>query len=727
MKTITFLKKIIFLLLIQMLCLNAISQNSLNKRMPNNKNKIATATNVSEIKTLVVLIEFADRDQYFTKAQVDSFFNQVGYSAFGNNGSVHDYWYTVSQGRADVHAEVVGYYRAPKNFSYYDTEDGGHTSELLDSALNWVDAQGFDFSQLTVDENNRIKGLSFQFVGSSGAKGLWGHSSAHVRTFDGVQTYSYQISELGTTEMHLGGICHEQGHMLFKWVDTYDINSSNGGSSGCGKFDLMAAGNSDNTGAPSSNPMPPNPFFRYLAGWNDLIPLNSFPNDTTLKVIANNWNTYVYRNPDKAGEMYILEARRKPYRNVDMPGEGVLIWHIDSVIPNNANQQHTEDEHYKVSVVQADNKYDLENGRNLGDANDYFKSGIYNIVSLNHTKWWNGAYSGFILRDISSVDSTMTMKFGSYNATDVPIKSEKTKGGTISPYGLRYYTLNGNQKFIATPEDGFDIYDCTVDNNSLGEILSYEFTNLTEPHNIKFSFAHKATPLKDVSSGVVNYNYYEGSWTSMPDFSSLTPVSSGTLRLLTVSVPGGNSDNYGIRFTGYINAPADGEYTFYLTADDGCTVKIDDISIVSNQCQPETSGSIILRQGYHPVVIDFFEAQISQSLSLNWSGPTFSKKRISTLYDGTIDEGTAVSEIYKNDVRVWSDNYNFYISNPSEPVKLNVDIYNISGRLLSTYTIKSENGIAAISNLEFTNGIYLMKIKDDKNNIIKTQKIILKH
>lgn len=678
----------------------------------------------SEIKTLVVLIEFADRDQYFTKAQVDSFFNQSGYNQYGNNGSIHDYWYAVSQGRADVHAEVVGYYRAPKNFSYYDTEDGGHTSELLDSALNWVDKQGFDFSQLTVDNNNRIKGLSFQFVGNSGAKGLWGHSSAHVRTFDGVQTYSYQISELGTSEMHLGGICHEQGHMLFGWPDTYDIDSSNGGSSGCGKFDLMAAGNSDNTGAPSSNPMPPNPYFRYLAGWNDLISMDHFPNDTTLGVIANNWNTYVYRNPDRKGEMFILEARRKPYRNVDMPGEGILIWHIDSVISNNANQQHTELQHYKVSVVQADNKYDLENGRNVGDANDYFKSGVYNTLNLNYTKWWNGAYSGFILRQIGDVDSIMTMKYGSYNATDIAIKSVKTSGGTISPYGLRYYTANSNQTFIATPLSGFDIYNCEVDDDSLGEMSSYEFTNISQAHSIKYSFAHQGTKLVNVSSGV-RYNYYEGAWTSMPDFSSLTPVSTGTLSLLTLSIPNRINDNFGVRYTGYINAAQDGEYTFYMTADDGCRLTIGNTSIVSNQCEPETSGKILLRSGYHPVTIDFFEAQISESMLISWSGPTFSKKRLSSLVQGDIDNTSELETVSAAQVKVWADQQNF-IFECSDFNQLNVDIYNLNGTLVNSRVLSLVNGYATIPNTQFSNGLYFIRASEN-NSVVLRKKVLVHH
>lgn len=720
------MKKYTFLLLFEIITLSVIGGNVLASNTFKSKKNIASASSTGEVKALVILIEFADRDKYFTRDEVDNFFNQVGYNKYNDNGSVHDYWEAVSQGRMNLHTIVTEYYRAPKPFDYYDTQDGGHTHELLDSALNWLDHKGFDFSQLTVDANKRIKGLSFQFVGNSGAKGLWGHSSAHIRSFDGVQTYSYQISELGTSEMHLGGICHEQGHMLFGWPDTYDIDGSNGGSSGCGKFDLMAAGNSDNTGAPSRNPMPPNPYFRYLCGWNDMIPLNNFPNDTTIEVVTNSWNTYVYRNPDRAGEMFILEARRKPFRNVDMPGEGVLIWHIDSIIPNNANQQHTEQQHYKVSVVQADNKFNLENGQNIGDATDYFKAGLYNTVNLNHTKWWNTAYSGFILREIGTVDSIMTMKYGSYNANDVAIKSEKTVGGTISPFGLRSYTYNTTQRFTATPSNEFDIYNCVVDNDSLGGISTYEFVNISEPHNIKFSFAHKSTNLKDISTGLVNYSYYEGRWTSMPDFSSLTPVKTGTLSLLSISIPNGATDNYGVRYNGYINAPEDGEYTFYMTADDGCSLSIGNTFIVSNQCQPETSGSIILRKGYHPVTIDFFEAQISQSMVIYWSGPGFTKRRISSLISGTVDNKTSVDEIYKSNIRVWSDNQNFHISNSPDLINFNLDIYDITGKLLSIYNIKSEGDITTISNLGYKNGFYLIKITDDKNNIIKTQKIILK-
>ena len=685
----------------------------------------SVSTTTGKIEALVVLIEFADRDAFFTRDGVDSFFNQVGYKKYHDNGSIHDYWAAVSQGRVNVHTSVSAtYYKAPKPFAYYDTDGGsGHCDELLDSALNWLDKKGFDFSTLTVDANKNIKALSFQFVGNSGANGLWGHSSGHGRTFDGVNTSSYQISELGTTEMHLGGICHEQGHMLFGWPDSYDIDGSNGGSNGCGKFDLMASGNSDNTGAPSGNPMPPNPYFRYLAGWNDMILLNNLPNNTVLKVIANSWNTYVYRNPDRAGEMYIMEARKKPFRNVDMPGEGVLIWHIDSVIPNNANQQRTEQQHYKISVVQADKLYQLENGVNNGDTFDYFKAGSTNSLTYPFSCWWNTASSGLQFRNIGAVSDTISVTYGSTSATDVGITSIRSSGGNVSPLGLRYYPLNTSQVFLATPVKGFEVSDCIVDGVSQGAVSKYIFTEITTPHIISFTFIHKSVALKDILN-VIDYSYYEGTWSSVPDFSKLTAVKTGTMSSLSLAIPGRINDNFGIHYSGYIKVPADGEYNFYMTADDGARFLIDGVQVVANQCQSETSGSILLRTGYHPFTLDFFEIQVTESLSLKWSSTGFTKRNVSGLVKGTIDTNTGVADILNNNgATLVVTSSEFKINSPGETA-ITVEVYNLTGMLIEKQALTTTNGLANMSNINLKTGLYFIRVNAGNKTIIRQKSII---
>ena len=100
------------------------------------------------------------------------------------------------------------------------------------------------------------------------------------------------------------------------------------------------------------------------------------------------------------------------------------------------------------------------------------------------------AISGLQLRNVSTVADIMTAKFGSYFETDVPLKSEKTLGGSVSPLGLKYYSLTNNATYRAVPDKGFEVLDCVVDGVSQGNVSEYVFSNIDKAHNINFSFMH---------------------------------------------------------------------------------------------------------------------------------------------------------------------------------------------------------------------------------------------
>lgn len=138
----------------------------------------------------------------------------------------------------------------------------------------------------------------------------------------------------------------------------------------------------------------------------------------------------------------------------------------------------------------------------------------------------------------------------------------------------------------------------------------------------------------------LNYKYYEASsYYQLPSFNSLTPVKTGTTSNFDISVAN-RSSSYSINFTGYVNVPTDGVYTFYTTSDDGSKLFIDNVPVVDNDglhSAIERSGTIGLKAGMHAISVGFFQEQGDNVLSLSYAGPGIAKQQIpsSALYTGS--------------------------------------------------------------------------------------------
>ncbi|UYZ63631.1 PA14 domain-containing protein [Hymenobacter weizhouensis] len=128
----------------------------------------------------------------------------------------------------------------------------------------------------------------------------------------------------------------------------------------------------------------------------------------------------------------------------------------------------------------------------------------------------------------------------------------------------------------------------------------------------------------------LGYQYYQGQWTGLPDFSTLTPLATGTTSTPGLSVRQQDT-NYALRFTGYVTVPQDGTYTFYTDSDDGSKLYIGSQLVVSNDGAhgpQELSGSIGLQAGTHALTVTYFQAGGGQTLSVSYQGPGVSKQTI---------------------------------------------------------------------------------------------------
>ena len=360
---------------------------------------------------ICVLIEFPDVPATIARDEVDRFCNQPGYSGFGNQGSVRDYFFDVSNERLTYTNIVPAYVKASKPRAYYTNEqiaDGVRARELILEALTALQARGTDFSPLTADSQGYIRALNLFYAGpvvNNWSKGLWPHSW-HLATErsvgGGKHFFDYQFTAMGS-ELSLGTFCHENGHMICDFPDLYDYGYE---SNGVGDFCLMCAG------GPEKNPTRVGAYLRRAAGWV-VTQTPSAPNlARTLDLDAGD-EVIVHRK--STTEYFLVENRFKSGRDAGLPGSGLAVWHIDELGENN-HEMGTLQNHYECELEQADGKRDLENRVNQGDAGDLFSAPqrtAFGDTTTPSSRWWDGAPSGLEIHEIGASGRQIALRIGS--------------------------------------------------------------------------------------------------------------------------------------------------------------------------------------------------------------------------------------------------------------------------------------------------------------------------
>jgi hypothetical protein len=140
-------------------------------------------------------------------------------------------------------------------------------------------------------------------------------------------------------------------------------------------------------------------------------------------------------------------------------------------------------------------------------------------------------------------------------------------------------------------------------------------------------------------TGSLNAAYFklEGEPSELPDFDSLTPYLVTTVQDLNFELTMGEfansglSESVGARFSGFVDVPADGLWTFYLKSDDGSKLWIDDTLLIDHDglhMMTEKSGQVELTAGLHQIRVDYFEFDEAAGLIVSWSGPDIPSKEV---------------------------------------------------------------------------------------------------
>lgn len=134
---------------------------------------------------------------------------------------------------------------------------------------------------------------------------------------------------------------------------------------------------------------------------------------------------------------------------------------------------------------------------------------------------------------------------------------------------------------------------------------------------------------KPQSTGL-QYYYYEGFWSLLPDFYTLANKKKGIISNFNLD-PRERDEGFAMVFSGNINIPANGNYTFYINSDDGSKLYINNKELINNDgAHPATEkySSIYLDKGKHTIRVEYFERYGSEILDVLISGNGLNKAPI---------------------------------------------------------------------------------------------------
>lgn len=389
------------------------------------------------------LIDFDDTPGTVAPAEIGKFLNGDNYRGNGNKGSVKEYFTDVSNGKLLYTNLVIGYIRIPRSLhprSYYNDLNrypSLSVSYLIRDAIDVLTHQpNFQaeilprLEAVSVDEAGEILASNFLVAGADSgvwAKGLWPAMDLLLTTIGpqelwpgGKRVNMYQMTTMTFlgAPLQIGAFCHETGHLLCGFPDLYDYDAQSAG--GSGNFCLMGYLGD------RSNPPHVCAYLKYMAGWatvTELLP--GAPRTFTLSASALDPAHFLRYRP--AGfnrlpghEYYLVENRQRTGRDAQIPGSGILVWHIDELGNSNDENLLPNGTHanYEVTLVQADNRWDLERDpTNVGDGTDPFYAGNrargyenrFSDSTSPAASWWDGTRSGLELRDFSTNGLLMTV------------------------------------------------------------------------------------------------------------------------------------------------------------------------------------------------------------------------------------------------------------------------------------------------------------------------------
>lgn len=251
-------------------------------------------------------------------------------------------------------------------------------------------------------------------------------------------------------------------------------------------------------------------------------------------------------------------------------------------------------------------------------------------IDKNKSTGWQGY--DFIVNRISPTDSAYVDKCNSttWNWSNSGKAAYVINNNTLvlklkkSVLGLSNSDqLNFEFKWSDNMQEEGNIMDFYVN----GDVAPTGRFNYNYKRDIDMNDFYFAQNPEKLNQGVKCEVYYQ-TFETLPVFSSI--ISNDTLFLSNIYTPTLTADNYGLKYTGYIDVPEDNTYNFYLNSQSISKLVINGKSIVSTDASGlEKSGAIKLRKGKHLIEFEYItKVGKSKDFSISYQFGTTTKTTI---------------------------------------------------------------------------------------------------
>lgn len=306
-------------------------------------------------RQMIVLASFQDRDfkedHDATLTKWDKIFNAENYTEDKYVGSVHDYFSAQSYGQFNLQFDLMFVKLPDKCMKYRSTySDDEYSQYMVDDIVDVLQTQDIDWSLYDWDGDSFVDQLLIVYAGegmnaTKENNTIWPHQwwlSQHknLETDDPADFRSYRTVTSGEKEYYIdcyccvqehvdysgvktpfGTICHEYSH-CFGFPDFYYDN----GSQVLGEWDIMDYGIYSEEGF---RPCNYSAHERMMMGWLTPVELTDLASITDMPALCDEPEAYLIRNDGAENEYYIIENRQKRGWDEQLPGSGILIFHVD--------------------------------------------------------------------------------------------------------------------------------------------------------------------------------------------------------------------------------------------------------------------------------------------------------------------------------------------------------------------------------------------------------------